>query len=99
MDFFARTGNKAAGSDEEVNLERVGAATASCTVSVEWASDGVHVITAVLAPRMRVDNGFTMWNCLQAQVVAKKPVDELFEIGLRSTKVKEETAKRYLTDE
>ena len=32
---------------------------------------------------MRVDNGFTIWNCLQAQVVSKKSIDELYEIGLR----------------
>lgn len=65
MDFYARVN---AGKPEDgCDILRIGNATASCTVSVEWASDGMHVITAVLAPRMRVDNGFTMWNCLQAQ--------------------------------
>jgi len=38
------------------NNEEIGKTKAYCTVSVEWASDGKHIMTAVLHERVKVDN-------------------------------------------
>jgi len=32
------------------------------TTHISWAPDGVHLITAVTSPRMRVSNGFKIWH-------------------------------------
>lgn len=37
-------------------LEEIGKTKAYCTVSVEWAKDGIHVMCAVLYERVKVDN-------------------------------------------
>ena len=36
--------------------KELGKTKAYCTVSVEWAADGKHVMTAVLHERVKVDN-------------------------------------------
>lgn len=77
MDFFGRL------DDERCDYTRVSSCTANCTVSCDWAPDGRHLLTAVLAPRMRVDNGFSIWRALTGHKVADKRVEELFEAQWR----------------
>jgi len=48
-----------AGEVDFWNLEahkEIGKTKAYCTVSVEWASDGKHILTSVLHERVKVDN-------------------------------------------
>jgi len=74
MDFFART-------DEQQNeLVKMASCEAACTVSAEWAPDGRHFMTAVLAPRMRVDNGVTVWHSLSGSKVGEYQSAELHEV-------------------
>lgn len=40
---------------------------------------------------MRVENGFTIWNCLSGKSSATQNFEELFEIGLRPNNVKSGT--------
>merc|ERR1712137_476711 len=58
---------------------RVANCQANCTVSAEWAPDGRRFLTAVLAPRMRVDNNITIWDALSGSKVADFPFEELYE--------------------
>jgi len=77
MDFFGRV------DDDKCDYVRVSSCTANCTVSSEWAPDGRHFLTAVLAPRMRVDNGFAIWRALTGTKVAEQAIEELFEAQWR----------------
>lgn len=78
VDFLGRTGG-----DGSPSLARLASCEASCTVSAEWAPDGRHLMTAVLAPRMRVDNGLRVWWALSGAKVAEMPWDELLEVQWR----------------
>jgi len=74
VDFFGRD------EDEYVH---VASCTANCTVSAEWAPDGRHFLTAVLAPRMRVDNAINVWSGLSGSKVCTTPFEELFDVQWR----------------
>lgn len=74
VDFFGR------GEDESKPFVKVSSCMANCTVSAEWCPDGRKFLTAVLAPRMRVDNGLTVWNALGGDKVAELLFDELTEV-------------------
>lgn len=76
MDVFGTT------RDSDV-MAKVCCAQANCTVTAEWSTDGIHILTAVLFPRMRVENGFTLLNALTGKIVAKQLLDELNEVSWR----------------
>ena len=43
-------------------------------VTLEWSPDGRHLLTATVAPRLRVDNGFQIYRrVLQAQISQALP--------------------------
>lgn len=71
VDFFGRTSQ---------GLKRLASAAAPCTVSATWAPGGRHLLTAVLAPRMRVDNSLTVWSAFTGAKVAEMAFDELLEV-------------------
>eukprot|EP00439_Symbiodinium_sp_Y106_P036481 s1312_g4.t1 len=73
MDFYGRSG-------EKTDFVRISKCEANCAVSAEWGADGRHLMTAVLFPRMRVDNGITLWNALMGTKVVSSPSDELYEV-------------------
>lgn len=73
VDFFGRV-------TESGGLRRLCSCEASCTVSADWAPDGRHFMTAVLAPRMRVDNGLAVWSALTGAKITELMFDELFEV-------------------
>ncbi|CAE7484692.1 eif-2A, partial [Symbiodinium sp. KB8] len=74
VDFFGR---------DEDDYVHVASCTANCTVSAEWAPDGRHFLTAVLAPRMRVDNAINVWSGLSGSKVCTTPFEELFDVQWR----------------
>ena len=45
----------------------------------EWLSDGIHLLTAIVSPRLRVDNGFKIFNVM-GQKVFSKEYAELFNV-------------------
>ena len=50
-------------------------------VSMEWGPDGRHLMTATLAPRLRVDNGFCIYRhdgTLIAQQQLQEPLEALW---------------------
>lgn len=63
-------------------LKKIGSATAHCAAHFEWAADGLHVLTAVLSPRIRVDNGYKVWRC-DGTLLHEEAVDELLKVGWR----------------
>mmetsp|Transcript_42900 Transcript_42900/g.127147 ORF Transcript_42900/g.127147 Transcript_42900/m.127147 type:complete len:897 (+) Transcript_42900:144-2834(+) len=77
VDFFGRT------DEEKCDFVRVSSFVANCTVHSEWAPDGRHFLTSVLAPRMRVDNGFSIWNALSGSRVGGLDVEELYDTQWR----------------
>ena len=47
-------------------------------VSMEWGPDGRHLMTATLAPRLRVDNGFCIYRH-DGTLIAQQRLQELLE--------------------
>jgi uncharacterized protein with WD repeat len=47
-------------------------------VSMEWGPDGRHLMTATLAPRLRVDNGFCIYRH-DGTLIAQQKLQELLE--------------------
>ena len=46
------------------------------TVNYEWSPDSKHFLTAILFPRLRVDNGYRVWSCNGA-LVQEERLEEL----------------------
>eukprot|EP00397_Hematodinium_sp_SG-2012_P011410 GEMP01011548.1.p1 GENE.GEMP01011548.1~~GEMP01011548.1.p1 ORF type:complete len:749 (+),score=168.62 GEMP01011548.1:120-2366(+) len=76
MDVFGTT-------KDALTMAKVSVAHANCTVTADWAPDGLHILTAVLFPRMRVENGFAIYNALTGKKIAMGLRDELFEVSWR----------------
>lgn len=57
---IAGFGNLAGEMDfyDTIRMRKLGTNSAHCTVSYSWSPDSRYFLTAVLAPRMNVDNGF-----------------------------------------
>jgi translation initiation factor 2A len=53
MKFFDRK--------QDGKYKLVGATRAACAVTAEWSPDGRRLLTATIAPRLNVDNGFKIW--------------------------------------
>eukprot|EP00446_Apocalathium_sp_SHHI-4_P012171 CAMPEP_0177206908 /NCGR_PEP_ID=MMETSP0367-20130122/29635_1 /TAXON_ID=447022 ORGANISM="Scrippsiella hangoei-like, Strain SHHI-4" /NCGR_SAMPLE_ID=MMETSP0367 /ASSEMBLY_ACC=CAM_ASM_000362 /LENGTH=830 /DNA_ID=CAMNT_0018655709 /DNA_START=131 /DNA_END=2623 /DNA_ORIENTATION=- len=81
VDFFGRFSDD--DGDEKCDFVRVSSCVANCTVAAEWAPDGRHFITSVLAPRMRVDNCCSIWRALEGTRVAGSDFEELFDLQWR----------------
>eukprot|EP00929_Paragymnodinium_shiwhaense_P108509 TRINITY_DN74828_c0_g1_i1.p1 TRINITY_DN74828_c0_g1~~TRINITY_DN74828_c0_g1_i1.p1 ORF type:complete len:727 (+),score=153.67 TRINITY_DN74828_c0_g1_i1:98-2278(+) len=81
IDFFCRLEDERPW--EKCSYERVSSCQAACAVNSEWAPDGLHFLTAVLAPRMRVDNAVTIWNALLGKEVCSEKFEELFDAQWR----------------
>jgi len=77
VDFFGRR------ASEKCDYIRISSCQANCTVSAEWSPDGRHFLTAVLAPRMRVDNGIGVWKALEGTKVCTAMFEELTDAAWR----------------
>ncbi|KAI6110863.1 eukaryotic translation initiation factor 2A [Pisolithus croceorrhizus] len=66
--------------------------TKLCTIDApntshcSWSPCGQFLLTAVLSPRLRVDNGIKVWHC-SGPLVHVQPIDELYQAGWRPTPV------------
>ncbi|KAI6037801.1 eukaryotic translation initiation factor eIF2A-domain-containing protein [Pisolithus marmoratus] len=66
--------------------------TKLCTIDApntsycSWSPCGRFLLTAVLSPRLRVDNGIKVWHC-SGPLVHVQPIDELYQAGWRPTPV------------
>jgi len=81
VDFFGR---RQAG--DKYDFAKISSCQANCTVTAEWARDGRHFLTAVLAPRMRVDNMVGVWRALEGRKVSEAQFEELFDAKWRPDK-------------
>jgi len=57
-------------------LKCLGTVEAHMTVSYEWSPDSRHFLTAILFPRLRVDNGYRVWSC-NGSLLQEEKLDEL----------------------
>jgi len=60
-------------------MQVIGRLSSPMTVACEWCPDGLHIMTAVLTPRMRVDNGWKVWHYTGRMVQAEQEEGELWE--------------------
>jgi len=57
----------------DINKKAImGSAKATCAVDFSWSPDGRHFMTASLSPRMKVDNGITIYTYYGEKVLEKK---------------------------
>lgn len=69
MEIWRRTGA----------VSRVGAMQSVGTTVMEWSADGSVLLTAVLTPRLRVDNGFKLWS-MTGELLYTCPYNELYQV-------------------
>jgi translation initiation factor 2A len=60
-------------------VSRVGAMQSVGTTVMEWSADGSILLTAVLTPRLRVDNGFKLWS-MTGELLHFSPYNELYQV-------------------
>jgi len=66
-------------------LKKLASIVPGSAAHYEWAPDSRHIITAILSPRLRVDNGFKIWS-YDGSLVHKESVEpELFQINWKPT--------------
>jgi translation initiation factor 2A len=61
-------------------VSRVGAMQSVGTTVIAWSPDGSVLLTAVLTPRLRVDNGFKLWS-MYGELLAHVPYNELYQVA------------------
>eukprot|EP00697_Spironema_sp_BW2_P014686 gnl/Spiro4/5201_TR2618_c0_g1_i1.p1 gnl/Spiro4/5201_TR2618_c0_g1~~gnl/Spiro4/5201_TR2618_c0_g1_i1.p1 ORF type:complete len:556 (+),score=145.60 gnl/Spiro4/5201_TR2618_c0_g1_i1:42-1670(+) len=62
--------------------KKMGSVRASGTVSCEWSPCGRYFLTATVTPRLRVDNGYTLWT-YRGEHVLTQPHEELYQVRWR----------------
>lgn len=60
-------------------VSRIGAMQSVGTTVMEWSPDGSILLTAVLTPRLRVDNGFKLWS-MNGNLLYHLPYNELYQV-------------------
>nr|XP_039266838.1 eukaryotic translation initiation factor 2A-like [Styela clava] len=74
-------GNIEVWHNDSKGIKQIGQLEAPDTTQLEWCPDGVHFITATTTPRLRVNNGYKIWNYSRsAPLVEKKWENELHEV-------------------
>jgi len=58
------------------SLKCLGTVDAHMTVNYGWSADSKYFLTAILFPRLRVDNGFRIWSCAGG-LLHTESIDEL----------------------
>jgi len=61
-------------------MKKIGSNTAHCSVSFGWSPDSRYFLTATLAPRMNVDNGFKVFKYNGAGPVVHVPAEQAFDV-------------------
>ena len=62
-------------------LLRIGRMEAGKTAHFEWSADGRLILTAILSPRLRVDNGVRLWHCA-GTLLEVRLIDELYQVSI-----------------
>jgi len=63
-------------------VKKIGSCKAHCAVHCEWSPDGNYLLTAVLSPRIRVDNGYQVWNH-DGTLIHQETIEELYQMMWR----------------
>ena len=61
-------------------MKKIGSNTAHCSVSYGWSPDSRYFLTATLAPRMNVDNGFKIFKYNGAGPIVHVPVEQAYDV-------------------
>jgi len=57
----------------------LGSMRAKDTITCDWSPDSKYFLTSTLAPRLKVDNGFKVWN-YYGKLVHQTNMDELYQV-------------------
>jgi len=60
------------------HVKKIGSCVASCASSLDWSPDSACLLTAVLSPKIRVDNGITIFRHDGSQMF-KQSVEQLYQ--------------------
>jgi translation initiation factor 2A len=63
-------------------FRKVGSCQASCASSLDWSPDSAYLLAAVLSPKIRVDNGVTVFR-YDGTVVSRVAVEQLYQATWR----------------
>jgi translation initiation factor 2A len=71
-------------------LKKCSGFSAPGSAHIEWSPDGRYVLTAILSPRLRVDNSFKIWD-VAGRLLYEAKMDELYQVTFRPAKEREYT--------
>jgi len=82
--LLAGFGNLAGKTDiyDRRTLNKVCSLDAPGTAHLEWSPDGRFLMTAILSPRLRVDNGLKVWHCT-GSLIHVQLCEELYQVAWR----------------
>ncbi|EXX52633.1 hypothetical protein RirG_251340 [Rhizophagus irregularis DAOM 197198w] len=86
--FIAGFGNLKGEMDiwDRKTLKKIAEIEAPNSSESSWSPDGIYIMTAILSPRLRVDNGYKIWH-YTGSLVHNQNIDELLQIQWRPTSV------------
>lgn len=61
-------------------MRKIGSNTAHCTIQYSWSPDSRHFLTAILAPRMNVDNGFKIYKYNGVGPVLSHSIEQAYDV-------------------
>jgi len=62
------------------SLKKITAIEAPNSSESSWSPDGRYIMTAILSPRLRVDNGYKIWH-YTGSLVHSQNIQELLQVG------------------
>jgi translation initiation factor 2A len=85
VEFWSPTSKNAQQQKQKRDLTRVAHFNAEDTTLFRWAPNGRHFASATTAPRLRVNNGYKLWNCAGQPVFEYKVPNEqeMWEVAWR----------------
>jgi len=64
-----------------LRLKKLGSNSSHCAISYCWSPDSRYFLTATLAPRMNVDNGFKLFKYNGVGPIFHQPIERAFEVA------------------
>jgi translation initiation factor 2A len=61
-------------------LKKIAEIQAPNSSESSWSPDGRYIMTAILSPRLRVDNGYKIWHCTGG-LVHNQSIQELLQVS------------------
>jgi translation initiation factor 2A len=81
-----------------IRMKKIGSNIAHCTVQHSWSPDSRYFLTATLAPRMNVDNGFRIFKYNGKGPILSHSLEQAYDVVWQNS-LKDVYPNRYIIQE